>query len=398
MDFWHSINGMAQVEITGADTAGALSALNHAGIRIFETVSVDELTLLFQIRRQDLKKAGRITGRRGDSIRVVGKKGLYWTLRGLLHRPLLTLGVLCLLSLGMFLPTRIFFFRVEGNVTVPARLILESAARCGIAFGAERSEVRSEKMKNALLEALPQLQWAGINTSGCVATISVRERAEQEQLPPEHSVSSIVAVRDGVILSSTVTRGNGICRPGQAVKAGEVLISGYTDCGISIRAEQAQGEVFASTERKLTVCTPDSCMKKVSVTRQEKKYSLIFGKKRINFYKGSGILDTTCDKMYEESYVTLPGGFQLPVALVTEVWTYHDCETVQLTREQSLEQMSEFASVYLKRHMIAGQILSARESEAERDGSYCLEGVYACQEMIGRVQKEEIMQPNGTHD
>ena len=36
--------------------------------------------------------------------------------------------------------------------------------------------IRSEKVKNSLLQRIPQLQWAGINTDGCVAVISVREK------------------------------------------------------------------------------------------------------------------------------------------------------------------------------------------------------------------------------
>ena len=64
-------------------------------------------------------------------------------------------------------------------------------------------------------------------------------------------VGSIVASRDGVITSITTTKGTPLCKAGQAVKAGQILISGYTDCGISIRADPAEGEVFAETYREM---------------------------------------------------------------------------------------------------------------------------------------------------
>lgn len=42
-------------------------------------------------------------------------------------------------------------------------------------------------MKNALLSAIPELQWAGVNTYGCRAVISVRERTLPERKPePEN--------------------------------------------------------------------------------------------------------------------------------------------------------------------------------------------------------------------
>ena len=160
------------------------------------------------------------------------------------------------LAAAIFLPTRIFFVRVEGNVTTPTRLILDAAGESGIRFGASRRAVRSEKMKTALLSALPHLHGAGGNTSGCVATGSVRQRTEPEVTGQDRAVSSIVASRDGFIVSATVTRGNSLCRVGQSVKAGQVLISGYTDCGICIQATRAEGETCAQTSREFAAVTP----------------------------------------------------------------------------------------------------------------------------------------------
>ena len=62
--------------------------------------------------------------------------------------------------------------------------------------------------------------------------------------------------RDGFIVSATVTRGNFLCRVGQSVKAGQVLISGYTDCGICIQATRAEGEIYAQTSRDFAAVTP----------------------------------------------------------------------------------------------------------------------------------------------
>ena len=79
-------------------------------------------------------------------------------------------------------------------------------------------------MKNALLQQIPTLQWAGINTDGCVATISVREKTVQMQQDVRYPVISIVAVRDGYITQMTVTAGSAGCKVGQSVEKGQVLI------------------------------------------------------------------------------------------------------------------------------------------------------------------------------
>lgn len=326
------------------------------------------------------------------------RRGLYWVGRRLLGRPVLLTGMLLLLTLVLVLPTRVLFIEVEGNSHIPARQILEAAESCGIRFGVSRREVRSERMKNALLAAIPDLQWAGINTSGCTAVISVRERTTPDAQTEENFVSSIVASRDGVISEMTVLQGNGICKVGQAVKAGQVLVSGYTDCGICIRATRAKAEIYADTRRDLTAIMPCAYVQRGQIVRSEKKYSLIIGKKRINFDKGSGISDSSCVKMYEETYVTLPGGFRLPVILVTEEWIWYDEAAVTMEQETAAAVLTESAGHYLSGLMVAGSVNQRAESVVADDGCYRLYGAYACTEMICKTRIEESLENYGKAD
>ena len=399
MDLWNSMGGMLQAEVTSADPAGTLSAITRSGVTLYGVEQgSDDLTVRFQIHRKDGYKLRKILDKRGDAINKEKGSGLYWHALELLRRPLLVIGLLLIVLLTIYLPTRVFFLRVEGNANIPTRLILEKCQECGISFGASRREVRSERVKNALLSAVDGLQWAGINTSGCVATVTVRERSVEEADESGTGVSSIVALRDGVITECTATKGSPLCKIGQAVRAGQVLISGYTDCGTTIRAEEAEGEVFAETERNLTAFCPLDWQIKTASNGEVRKYALIIGKKRINLYKGSGILGAGCDKMYVENYVTLPGGFQLPIAIVTEVWQQRDTEQDPMGEDAARELLSSYARSYLSSQMIAGQIRKADEAVAAESGVYRLTGKYACRELIGIVRSEEILRPNGEHD
>ena len=390
MDFWNWLGGVARIRVTGADIAGSLSAISQAGLVVLNAQIVDELNAFIVIRRKDRRKLVEILITKGNDYEIVEVEGLYWKLKQLLKRPILVIGVLSLFLFNTYLPGRILFVQVEGNANVPTRQILEAAERCGLKFGTIRREIRSEKMKNALLEQIPQLQWIGINTTGCVAVISVRERQMTEEKSVKKSVSSIVASQDGVIYKCTVTRGNPVCKIGQAVKAGEILISGYTDCGLTIQATKAEGEVYAKTERSAAILFPRIWHKQISKDQEIVKYSLIIGKKRINLYKGSGISPPTCGKMYKELYMTLPGGFVLPVCLVEESWIPYNLTEVQYESAEANAHLSNYAAAYLSEQMIAGQILHSEESFVERDAVYLTEGKYACLEMIGQERKEEI--------
>lgn len=387
MEFWLWLAGTVTAELTSADLYGALHAIQRTQIDIWDMEMTSDLSIRFQLRRRDWKALEKLANSRGEVLRILGRKGLDWRLRQLRKRPVLVLGLMSILLFTLWVPGRIFFVQVEGNAHVPTRLIVETAAKCGISFGASRREVRSEKMKNALLEAMPTLSWAGVNTNGCTAVITVRER-DAEQIPQqENTVSSIVAARDGIIREITVLRGTGACSVGQAVKAGQVLISGYTDCGLCLQATNAQGEIFAETKRFLTALFPGNRTARGKTVSTAEKYTLIIGKKRINFSNSSGISGSTCAKIYEEKYITLPGGFVLPIGIGVETWiTYELQPTDPMVNDQAL---SAYCRQYLIRQMCAGSILLAEEATSSQEDLLTLRGSYRCYEMIGTTKTEE---------
>jgi sporulation protein YqfD len=385
--------GKVSVGITGADIPGTLDLATGRGISICGSTAVDELSAVVTVSRRDFPILLEICEKRGDMARLLGHRGLYWHLKGCFQRPVLVLGLLFYLLLSPYLPSRVFFVRVVGNTSVSDNRILEVAENCGIAFGASRRAVRSERMKNALLEAVPELQWAGVNTRGCVAEITVRERQQDEKPPEQGRFGHVIARRDGVILSATATRGSLLCVPGQAISAGEILISGYTDTGLSIRAEQAAGEIFAATRHTLQVITPDYCLRKGEYGGKKRKISLLIGKKRINLWKDSGIWDTTCDRMYAEYYITLPGGFRLPFGWSVERYMARSFVRSQMDAVQEL--LNHTGESYLTDQMVSGVIRSADLSFEEQEGLVQMTGEYRCEEMIGYFRQTEIGDTNG---
>lgn len=397
MGFFRSLVGTVRLELTSADKEAALRDISSSGIEITDVENCSELSSRFSVSRVSLKRIQEMTQRKGERLILLRREGIFWSLWNLRRRPLLFAGMVWMLVLALWLPGRVLFVEVEGNENVPEQLILEAAQEAGISFGASRRAVRSEKMKNELLGTLPELQWAGVNTYGCRAVISVRERVMQNEQSAIPAVSSIVAACDGVITSSTVTRGTGLCSIGQAVQKGQVLISGYVDHGLAVTATRAEGEIFAQTQHNLDVIMPATSLVRDAFTGRRVNYSLLIGKKRINFMKGSGICDGTCVKMYTEYCLTLPGGYRLPVVLVKETVTSATVQP-QTIEEPQAQQLTDFAKQYLRQRRVALTILDAYEDLTCVDGVYHLSGLYACTEMIGREQSEEIGDFHGKTD
>lgn len=396
MGIWKSLIGLVDVMLTSASPEQMLNLMNDMGIHFLGVKYVDDLNVLVTVYRHDFPLLRTVAQKRGEAYQIQRQYGVYWTLKRLLYRPVLTFGIALLVLLAMFLPSRVLFVCVDGNETIPANLIIEKAEQCGITFGSSRVLVRSERVKNRLLSAIPQLQWAGINTYGCVAVISVNERQTSDVKQQTFgNVSGIVAAQDGVIQEMTVYRGNPLCKPGQAVEEGQLLVSAYTDCGILIKAVRADAEITAITHRNLEAAAQLPTQERTAQLASNRKYSVIIGKKLINLYKGSGISDTGCVKIRTQSNLTLPGGFVLPIVLVEERFeSYELSEPVQHVAIDH-DWLHSFAEEYLQSQMIAGSILKRQVDTMVGVDAVTLSGTYDCLEMIGKMQSEEIIQGNG---
>lgn len=396
MNLWNSLSGMTEAELVSADLLGAFTRLTDAKIPIRNVNIKDDMTAHFTVARKDYPLVERLCRRRGDLIQKQAALGLFWTINRFLHRPVLLAGLFLLLILELFLPTRVLFLEVEGNKRIPSRVILSAAEDCGIRFGASRRRVRSEKVKNALLSAVPDLQWAGVNTYGCKAVISIRERAVKMFSDPEEmQIRNIIASADGVIISCTAQKGNLLCYPGQVVKKGEILISGFIDCGLCIQAVKAEGDILAQTQHSFSAISPSAAEVRTEAEYVRRYYSLLIGKKRIKIWKDSGIWDSSCGRMYEEQYMILPGSFRLPIALAVDQISVYRTSNKTIPAEESESLLSAFAEKYLRNHMIAGAVTEKREQSEDGDGFVYLSGKYNCTEMIGRAHWEQIGEYNG---
>ena len=398
MSVANSVAGVLVVEIVSADIADTLDFLCRNQIHLWDISYQDQLTVRVRIYRQAWRKLNSLLVGHGSAAHLVAREGIYWHFLTMLKRPVLVFAMILFFGAVFYIPGRVFFVRVEGNSTIYTNRILETAANLGIRFGASRRHVRSEQVKNGLLSEIDRLEWVGVNTKGCVAVISVREHTSENKIAIPNNPCDVVAMRDGIVLSCDVTRGNPVCFPGQSVAAGQILISGTVDHGITVTSTAAEGEVFAATQREISVLSHAKTQRRTADCRSKTQFRLLIGKKLINFFKGSGISGGSCVKMYSKYVLTLPGGFELPIALVQETLIERTLSEEIQDQQKVRELLSDFASDYIRNQMIAGRILVADEKMTIGDEAYQLSGNYACTEMIGRVQQEQIGAYHGKTD
>ena len=390
-----NIIGSCRLEITAAAPELVLNRLTREQLPFWGLLRKDPFTVEITVRRRDLEAAEKwVTCAMGES-KLLRETGLPVLLRGLRHRKAFAAAVGLILVFAYVSTLFVWCIRVEGNETVPDQAILRELAELGIGFGTWGGNITPQELKNQMLNRIPQLEWLTVNKDGGLATVVVRERSEVPAVIDRRVVTNLVASQDCLITEMEVLSGGAACQPGDTVREGELLISGYQDLEFCTRVTRALGEVYGRTWRQQNVVIPAEVFRKTDSEGTKRRFSLLIGKKRINLYGDSGISGDTCDKMIVYHTLTLPGGYTFPLTLVEERTTERTLEAETLLLSEVETTLRDGTEQAVMDDMIAGEILGDN-LRIRREGSlYRLTGTYECHEMVARAAPAILSESEG---
>lgn len=217
---------------------------------------------------------------------------------------------LCL-GVTLFIASQFFVWdvRVTGNDTLTERDVEETLAACGFGVGSSLVGFRADRLETRALLADDRLAWISVNRRGTVAHVQVREAKRAETSTSDHP-ANIIATRGGMIEWIELERGNVLVRAGDAVGAGELLVSGlYDSVTHGYMVTRAAAKVYARTARELTVDIPLAYEQKVYSTADGAAFSeksINFFGKSIKFSKNSGNVEGICDTIRQTVSWGLP--------------------------------------------------------------------------------------------
>ena len=379
------LQGTVTLRITGVCPEEFLMRLVRCDVRFRDYRKVDELTATLVIPAEKISTARAAAKKTMCQIEVARVSGLIPGVRAMGLRILMPIW-LVLLTLGVFwLQGHMLFFEIEGNDTLPDRVILEALEQCGVGFFTPQDQIDLNLLKNQMISRLPRLSFLTVNHRGPVARVVVREREEKPILKESVAPANILASKDGLITSVTATGGAAMIRPGDFVTKGQLMISGVTNLDKTLMVSRAEGEVYARTWNALDAVTADELTYKQRTGRETRVFAVTFGKKKINFYKSSGISYGNYDKMTTEKPLTLPGGYTLPVCLTITVFREYTVCQAPLEQDKAQALLEDCTRQQLLGSMTAGTIQSLSVRLRPETGKYLLTGTAECQEEIGTV-------------
>ena len=338
-------------------------------------------------------KLAHLCVERGIEIKVLGAQGLPVLLRRCFRRTGLILGALLSVILILLSGRVVWDIRIDGNESMTDSQVLEELSECGLKIGSYIPKLQTGELENRVLLRSDRISWIAIVLDGTVAEVQVVEHREEPPMENMSHPANLIAAADGQIELLQLYRGAPVVKVGQAVKKGELLVSGlYETSAGGYRYTRAAGSVLARTEHILEVEIPLSCTEKVY---QDAKYTegvLNFFGFSIKIFKNSRNLTEEYDIIKVEKSFSLPGFSDLPLSLeLTRCLPFEEHE-VERTPEVALE----LAYVELDRRLALlsrdTQLLKKRVVTTLTDTALILRCEVLCVEDIAMSAEFEIVE------
>ncbi len=374
------LQGTVGFEAVGGYPEGLLNKATEQGIELWNTRR-QGLSLFACCRASDYRRLRRPARRCGLRLRVRSRRGLPFLLRPFRARWGLAIGAVTACILLHLLSSRVWVLTVQGNDRLSKEQILQVLEPLGVTVGGNFDTVDIPAAQLAALQQLPDLAWLSVNVSGSVANILVSERAPS--LPVEDTApANIVAACDGVIVDMHVTGGQAAAQIGDAVTAGDLLISGVTDSNVGPLLKRAAGTVTARITTSATVTVPLQETVKREQTRLCRPTVILFGL-CIPLYTSGKHQENYTDSKY--SYLLKAGDKTLPIGWTVQERLTEKEEVVSRTAEEALAEARRRLAEQ-ETHFTGMTIENCRTEEQITATAVTVTGIYTVVREIGEVQ------------
>ena len=296
------------------------------------------------------------------------------------------------LILAYLLSSVVWDVRIEADDGIDTNEIREMLSEVGVGVGSSLEDIDIERAENALLLECEDLAWVQINRRGTVLTVKTRGKmsgAPSTDILP--FCSNIVAEKDGVIEEITVMRGVAAVRPGDTVRAGDILISGIVSNESGVHFVRAEGTVIAYTQDSVTAsCLATEETESLSEGELCSVSVEILGK-TINIFKNYGNLTDDCVIIEDEEVCTVGNDRRLPISLKREYIARRAVNTVIYSESElptvAGERLSELLLILLR----GADLVKLRTYGEYTNDGYKITAEYVKAENIGREVSVDLL-------
>lgn len=377
--------GVAELEVSGAQPERILNYCAENGIEFWNASPCRDFSITFCVHASYADSLLARSGKNGLDVKLISETGGRKLKLGAKRRAVFLLAFVLCVSLAAV--SSLFLWRIEisGNDKLSDAEILRKLAECGVDYGAYWPALSSDEIRSHIVSEMPEIAWLSLNVRSSKAEIIVHERIDKPDIVNEKSPCDIIASKSGVIRKMSVLEGESAAIVGNAVAKGDVLVRGLmsSETGDE-RYVHSMAQVIADTWYEISAQTPLLEERKTEKSGRNTAFSLVIGKKRINFFSDSRNKCDSCDKINKLKYISLGDVFTLPVGYAVERTTQYETSLLPIDEDKTVGRMKKSLKNEIQRCIGDGQIVSAEYSVSKTDAVMTVTLRAQCTENIAK--------------
>lgn len=386
------LTGSRRVRADAQNSTAVLDICLRYGIPYSDFFCADDGSIGFSVSLRAAKRLSRLCASQGIELRILQSGGMPLLLWRYRRRAGLMIGILLSVVLLILSGRFVWDVRVQGTAEMSEAEVLEELRACGFGVGSYIPRVQTEKLENRVLIASDRISWIAIRIDGTVAQVQVIEHTSAPSEEDRTKPANLIAAMDGQIELIELYRGNAIVGIGQAVRRGELLVSGlYESQTVGVRYTRAAGKILARTEREFRVEIPLSYQEKVFQEEKCAGITLNFFNFSLKIFENSGNEGVMCDIIDEDKVFSLPNGQRLPLSVKVEKCVPYRTVTAVRTPDDALLLAYEALDLQLASLSDGAELLSKQIETTLTETSLILHCTVTCIEDIAVQQEFEIL-------
>ncbi len=341
------------------------------------------------IRRHDRRRVEEIASEHNVTLTYQEECSLPAWLHRYRMRWGIPLGILLGAGLLVYSANVIMVIEIQGNETVTDEEILTVLETCNLERGAFVGKIDFYRSELKLRSSFEKFAWVGIRHTGNRIVVEVMETDPQPEMLAERIPCHIVATKTAQITSATVHCGEQMKIIGDAVKEGEVLVSG-------IQADEYGHMTFRHAMAEITGIYEEEQTFFCAVQQQERTFTgNITEERTLDLFSLEIPLSheenpyADYNRKTEITPLTLFGA-DLPIRLKRDLWMEYETSEQIFTQEEMRENLQEQQKRYEENFLSDCKIIQANTKYTEKETAMVLTVSYVLEGEIG-MQKELLL-------
>lgn len=304
------------------------------------------------------------------------------------------------LFFGILYVLSLFIWNIEfyGQQTYTKEGLGAEIEEMGVYRGMARKHLQCDKIEQNLRLLHPDLSWVSAEEKGCVLQIQVKEGKMRKEEKETKEAFSLTAPCSGKIDAIVTRCGTPVCKKGDVVKKGQVLIRGsYDIVGDDEQVIRRQGVAADGEIRLLHTVKWEETLQKEYIEKQmtgKKRniYTIQYNDSRISlknplkWFNNSGNYDIINYVCFEERFIPL----QIQVKIMRRQFLDYQKVKKQYTKEQAVEYMQKRLAGRIELLEKEGyEVLQHTEKMDQGSGEYTMTGVIKT--CIQTMNKKEML-------